>query len=102
MNAPTPHAMLQVPELPDTDPEETAEWRDAFLALVATQGPERARHLLQELARLARSQRVGWQPGLNTPYVNTVGVQEQGVFPGDLAIEERLGAQAAPRWRVPW
>ncbi|MEZ5720129.1 MAG: pyruvate dehydrogenase (acetyl-transferring), homodimeric type [Burkholderiaceae bacterium] len=92
MNAPTPHAMLQVPELPDTDPEETAEWRDAFLALVATQGPERARHLLQELARLARSQRVGWQPGLNTPYVNTVGVQEQGVFPGDLAIEERLGS----------
>ena len=92
MNAPTPHAMLQVPELPDTDPEETAEWRDAFLALVATQGPERARHMLQELARLARSQRVGWQPGLNTPYVNTVAVQEQGVFPGDLAIEERLGS----------
>ncbi len=92
MNALTPHAMLQASDPLDADPEETAEWRDAFLALVATQGPERARHMLQELARLARSQRVGWQPGWNTPYVNTVGVAEQGVFPGDLAIEERLGS----------
>ena len=92
MNALTPHAMLQASDALDADPEETAEWRDAFLALVATQGPERARHMLQELARLARSQRVGWQPGWNTLYVNTVGVAEQGVFPGDLAIEERLGS----------
>ncbi|MDP2769002.1 MAG: pyruvate dehydrogenase (acetyl-transferring), homodimeric type, partial [Giesbergeria sp.] len=60
--------------------------------LVATQGPERARHLLQEIVGVARAQRVGWQPDLNTPYVNTVAVQEQGVFPGDLAIEERLGS----------
>ena len=54
MNALTPHAMLQASDALDADPEETAEWRDAFLALVATQGPERARHMLQELARLAR------------------------------------------------
>ncbi len=92
MNALTPHALLQVPQSQDIDPEETAEWRDAFLALVATQGPERARHLLQEIVGVARAQRVGWQPDLNTPYVNTVAVQEQGVFPGDLAIEERLGS----------
>ncbi len=92
MNALTPHAMLQAPDPLDADPEETAEWHEAFLALVATQGPQRARHMLQELARLARSQRVGWQPGWNTPYVNTVGVEQQGVFPGDLAIEERLGS----------
>jgi pyruvate dehydrogenase E1 component len=45
MNALTPHALLQqAPGAPlDADPEETAEWRDAFLALVATEGPERAR-----------------------------------------------------------
>ena len=48
MNALTPHALLQqAPGAPlDADPEETAEWRDAFLALAATQGPERARHML--------------------------------------------------------
>ena len=98
MNALTPHAMLHTPELQDIDPEETAEWRDAFLALVATQGPERARHMLQELVRLARLQRIGWQPDLNTPYVNTVAVHEQPVFPGDLAIESRVGAIV--RWNA--
>ncbi|NMM78284.1 pyruvate dehydrogenase (acetyl-transferring), homodimeric type [Rhodococcus sp. SRB_17] len=82
----------------DTDPEETAEWRDAFLALLATEGPERARHMLQELVLLARTQRIGWQPDLNTPYVNSVAVHEQPVFPGDLAIEERVASIV--RWNA--
>ena len=100
MNALTPHALLQqATGAPlDADPEETAEWRDAFLALVATEGPERARHMLQELVRVARAQRIGWQPDLNTPYVNTVAVQDQPVFPGDLAIEERVASIV--RWNA--
>lgn len=100
MNALTPHALLQQAPgaTPDADPEETAEWRDAFLALVATEGPERARHMLQELVRLARAQRIGWQPDLNTPYVNTVAAQDQPVFPGDLAIEERVASIV--RWNA--
>ncbi len=99
MNAPTPSHQLS-PHDPavDTDPLETAEWRDAFLALVATEGPERARFMLNELARLARAQRVGWQPDLNSPYVNTVAAQAQPVFPGDLAIEERLAS--IMRWNA--
>ena len=51
----------------DDDPQETDEWRDAFLALAEGQGVERARYILGELARLARVQRVGWQPELGTP-----------------------------------
>ena len=82
----------------DSDPIETAEWRDAFLALVATEGPERARFMLQEMVRLARAQRVGWHPDLNTPYVNTVAVQDQPIFPGDLAIEERVASIV--RWNA--
>ncbi len=74
----------------DIDPAETQEWRDAFDALIVAEGPQRARYLLDELARRARSQRVGWTPELNTPYVNTIGVEQQPVFPGDLALEERL------------
>ena len=38
----------------DIDPQETAEWREAFAALVQQHGPERARFVLDELARLAR------------------------------------------------
>ncbi len=74
----------------DVDPAETQEWRDAFDALVARHGPARARFMLDELARRARSQRIGWTPELNTPYVNSIGVDQQPVFPGDLALEERL------------
>ncbi|MFC7460381.1 alpha-ketoglutarate dehydrogenase [Hydrogenophaga defluvii] len=82
----------------DLDPTETQEWRDAFLSLAAQSGPERARQMLDELARLARSQRVGWTPELNTPYVNTIAVEQQPVFPGDLAIEERLASLM--RWNA--
>ncbi|WP_020228337.1 alpha-ketoglutarate dehydrogenase [Acidovorax sp. MR-S7] len=97
MNAPTPLTALHA-AANDTDPLETAEWRDAFQALVATQGPERARFVLDELVRMAHAHRVGWQPQLNTPYVNTVAAQEQPAFPGDLAIEERLAS--IMRWNA--
>ncbi|MEY4258220.1 MAG: Pyruvate dehydrogenase component, partial [Pseudomonadota bacterium] len=82
----------------DIDPEETAEWRDALLALIGTQGPARARQILDELAIVARQQRTGWQPELNTPYMNTIAVDDQPVFPGDLATEERL--VAIMRWNA--
>ena len=98
MNAATLARWLAAPAGADLDPEETAEWRDAFLALLREQGPERARFLLDELARLAHAQRIGWQPDLNTPYQNTVAVETQAPFPGDLAIEERLAS--IMRWNA--
>jgi pyruvate dehydrogenase E1 component len=99
MNAPLPpHALLPLRTCDDVDTAETAEWREAFVALVAAHGPERARFMLDELARLARAQRLGWQPDLNTPYVNTIAVDQQPAFPGDLAIEERLASLM--RWNA--
>ncbi|MDO9293732.1 MAG: pyruvate dehydrogenase (acetyl-transferring), homodimeric type, partial [Hydrogenophaga sp.] len=82
----------------DTNPDETQEWRDALLSLAATEGSARVRQILDELARLARSQRIGWQPELNTPYINTIGVEDQPAFPGDLAVEERLASLM--RWNA--
>ncbi|NML48532.1 alpha-ketoglutarate dehydrogenase [Ramlibacter sp. G-1-2-2] len=82
----------------DADPAETAEWRDAFLALVATEGPARARFILDQLAVLGRDPHVGWSPELVTPYVNTVPVEKQPVFPGDLALEEKLASLM--RWNA--
>ncbi|MDL9999026.1 alpha-ketoglutarate dehydrogenase [Variovorax sp. J22P240] len=101
MNAPISpdqlRALLDM-SLHDADPVETAEWRDAFVALAETHGPERARWMLDELARMARAQRIGWQPELSTPYVNTIAVEAQPAFPGDLAIEERLASLM--RWNA--
>jgi pyruvate dehydrogenase E1 component len=82
----------------DSDPIETAEWRDALAALVREQGAARARFVLDELASLARDPHIGWSPELVTPYLNTVPVDRQPAFPGDLAIEERLASLM--RWNA--
>ncbi len=82
----------------DVDPVETAEWRDAFLSLVAAHGPARARFILDQLAVIARGPHVGWSPELVTPYVNTIAVDQQPAFPGDLAIEEKLASLM--RWNA--
>ena len=82
----------------DTDAQETGEWREAFLAVLAAEGPERARFLLDELVRTAHTAKIGWRPELSTPYVNTISVDQQPVFPGDLAVEERLAS--IMRWNA--
>ena len=82
----------------DLDPEETAEWCEAFDALTSTHGPARARFVLDALLAHARRRGVHWQPSLITPYVNTIALEEQSPFPGDLAMEQRLAALM--RWNA--
>lgn len=82
----------------DIDPQETAEWRDALQAALAAHGPQRVAQLLDSLADFARDPAVGWQPRRGTPYVNTIPVDWQPPFPGDLAIEERLAS--IMRWNA--
>jgi len=89
---------MNLNDFPDTNPDETAEWRDAFEALLAAEGAERARFILDQLAHRARGPQVGWSPERVTPYVNTIPVERQPAFPGDLAIEERLGSLM--RWNA--
>ena len=84
--------------LNDTDPQETAEWLQALDALLATEGPQRARFMLDALVRHARQRQVPWTPELSTPYVNTIAVDRQPPFPGDLALEERLASLM--RWNA--
>jgi pyruvate dehydrogenase E1 component len=97
MNAPTsPEILAQV--LADIDPIEIQEWHDAFEALVATHGPERANQILDGLVTLSRQKRTGWKPELTTAYVNTIHVSDQSAFPGDLALEEKLGSLM--RWNA--
>jgi pyruvate dehydrogenase E1 component len=82
----------------DSDPGETAEWRAALRSLVAEAGPERARFVLDALSEIARDPSIGWQPQRGTPYVNTIPVEQQPAFPGDLAIEEKLAS--IMRWNA--
>jgi len=82
----------------DTNPEETAEWREALLSLLANEGPERVNQILNSLTAVARQHRTGWLPDLNTPYVNSISVDDQPEFPGDIQIEERL--TSIMRWNA--
>jgi pyruvate dehydrogenase E1 component len=76
----------------DLDPVETREWLDGFDALLASEGPERATFILRKLLDHARTRHVRMPPVLNTPYKNTVALEHQPQFPGNLDIEQRLSA----------
>jgi pyruvate dehydrogenase E1 component len=83
---------------PDADPAETREWLDAFDALVASEGRERATFLLRKLLDHARARRVPLPPVLNTPYKNSVALADQPQFPGDLQLETRISSVV--RWNA--
>jgi pyruvate dehydrogenase E1 component len=82
----------------DSDPAETREWLDALATLVRESGAERARFVLDALQDEARRHALAWQPQRQTPYVNTIALQEQAPFPGHLEIEQRLAA--IMRWNA--
>ncbi|PLW81485.1 pyruvate dehydrogenase (acetyl-transferring), homodimeric type [Kineobactrum sediminis] len=73
-----------------SDAQEMAEWCEALQSLVSHAGADRARQILDAVTSIARAPDIGWQPTYGTPYVNTVPVEQQPAFPGDLTIEERL------------
>ncbi|MCA9316872.1 MAG: pyruvate dehydrogenase (acetyl-transferring), homodimeric type, partial [Planctomycetes bacterium] len=75
----------------DHDPVETTEWIDSLEAVLASQGPDRARYLLARL--LDRARHGGYVPDrlLNTNYINTIPPERTPAYPGDEAMEERVG-----------
>jgi pyruvate dehydrogenase E1 component len=83
---------------PDADPLETKEWLEAFDALVEAEGRERATFLLRKLLEHARARRVRLPPVLNTPYKNSLALEEQAQFPGNLEVESRISAIV--RWNA--
>lgn len=85
-------------QLPDIDPQETAEWLDSFDAVVAGHGRGRARFLLMKLLERARSAQVGFPATVSTPYVNTIPADQEPWFPGDELLERRIRAYI--RWNA--
>jgi pyruvate dehydrogenase E1 component len=80
------------------DQQELDEWRDALASLVANAGPARARQILDLLAREGSASPIDWKPRHGTPYINSISVEQQPAFPGDLATEERLASLV--RWNA--
>ena len=82
----------------DPDPAETAEWNEAFIDLITHGDHLRAKFILDNLVKLANKHQINWVPDLVTPYVNSIPVDQQPPFPGDLAIEEKLASLM--RWNA--
>jgi pyruvate dehydrogenase E1 component len=82
----------------DLDPVETGEWLEALDQILDEQGPDRASYLLQSLLDRAASFGVTAPLRLNTPYLNTIPVEEESPYPGDRAIERRI--KSLVRWNA--
>src|SRR2546429_6548868 len=82
----------------DMDAAETREWLEAIDAVVAHDGPDRARELLTRVVERAQHAGTGPIASLNTPYVNTIPPELEPPFPGDPAIERRL--RSIVRWNA--
>ncbi|MFF4950283.1 pyruvate dehydrogenase (acetyl-transferring), homodimeric type [Streptomyces chattanoogensis] len=79
----------QLDQLPDRDPEETAEWRASLDAVTRAAGPHRAAYLMRRA--LEHNGAPGLAP-LETDYVNTIPTSAEPAFPGDPAMEARITA----------
>ncbi len=83
----------QLDQLPDRDPEETAEWRESLDAVTEAAGPQRAAYLMRRaLEHTARTEGTALPSLLETEYVNTIPTSAEPAFPGDEALEARITA----------
>ncbi len=85
----------------DLDPLETSEWLHALEQTINCHGALRGQFLINAL--LEHTERLGLGTAASfkdalTPHVNTIKVEDQGIFPGDLAVEERLASLM--RWNA--
>ncbi|MDX1984125.1 MAG: pyruvate dehydrogenase (acetyl-transferring), homodimeric type [Bryobacteraceae bacterium] len=84
--------------VPDIDPQETSEWLEALDDVIDQTGAERARFLIDRLTHRAAGLGVKLPPKLNTPYVNSIPVDEEVPYPGDRYIERRI--KSIIRWNA--
>jgi pyruvate dehydrogenase E1 component len=77
-------------QLPDIDPDETAEWIESLDSVVDERGRQRARYVMLRLLNRARERQVGVPPLRETDYVNTIPPEREPWFPGDEHIERRI------------
>ena len=80
------------------DPEEVMEWIQSLDAVVQRNGKEGAKEILEAIEQRAKELRVLYDPLPYSPYRNTISEEEQGIYPGNLEIEEKI--IAILRWNA--
>ncbi len=77
---------------------ENREWLESLDYVYQNQGPDRVRQLLRRLQTHAQQKGVQFHYTANTPYINTIPLEKQPVFPGSREIERRI--KSIIRWNA--
>ena len=80
------------------DPQEIEEWIQSLEGVVQREGKEGAKEILESIEQRAKELRILYEPLPYSLYRNTVALEEQGIYPGDLEIEEKI--TAILRWNA--
>jgi pyruvate dehydrogenase E1 component len=87
-----------IDQLVDTDPAETAEWKESLDAVLKAAGPVRARYLMLTMLNRAQEKNLGVSALRATDYINSIPPALEPAFPGDETMERRI--RAIIRWNA--
>ncbi|KAA5546057.1 pyruvate dehydrogenase (acetyl-transferring), homodimeric type [Roseiconus nitratireducens] len=82
----------------DVDVAETNEWLSSLEYVLKSKGPDRVRFLLDKLRDRAAEQGVQSAADTNTPYLNTIPLEDQPAYPGNRELERRI--KSIIRWNA--
>ncbi|HCN14991.1 MAG TPA: pyruvate dehydrogenase (acetyl-transferring), homodimeric type, partial [Moraxellaceae bacterium] len=82
---------MQYQYFKDPDSQETQEWLDAFDSVIKSVGKKRATFLLKAIYDKAVQEGLRVNR-LDTAYINTIPVEDQPSYPGDLTLERKIRA----------
>ncbi len=88
---------IDVPKITGDDPE-AAEWVESLDDVLHREGPERVRQLLAWLQEEAYRRGVTLPFTANTPYINTIPLDQQPPYPGNGETERRI--RSILRWNA--
>ncbi len=77
---------------------EKQDWLDALDELLETEGEDRVKDILHDLQVSAHRKGVRLPFSANTPYINTIPLDDQPAYPGDREMERRI--KSLIRWNA--
>ena len=83
-------SQLEPEELKKLNQTEMTEWLESLEYVLASGGAERVNEILERLEEHAHKHGVDIPFTAQTPYINTIPVEEEPEYPGNLEIERRI------------
>ena len=90
--------IIQIVNEGDIDPLETSEWLESLSDVIDKDGNQRAHYLIRELINKAYKEGANIPYTQNTPYINTIPVNDEKKSNGDQNIERRI--RSLIRWNA--